>query len=202
MEENYQSKKQLKPRQTYLKGKSVFIVSLVVIVVTVLTVYLTGENYNRTLTSNFYLSLSIIGAALLLFMTYGLYRGVGLADNFPKFKKFKKGDFFSHSGTIPDLPHIEVGDGIGGVLVSFVIWLLMGILFFVMLILLEAVFWISLFIILAMLYWVFFRALKFVFSKSIHTKGDLLLSAGYALVYSILYIGWMFGIVYVSTQWN
>lgn len=187
----------MKAQRTYLKGKSVFVVSLLVIGVTILTVYLTGENYNRTITSNFYISLSVIGGVLFLFMTYGLFKGIGLTDNFPKFKNFKTGDYIASSGTLPDLPDVDVGDGIGGIIGSILLWIAMTILLFLLLILLEAVFWISIFIILAMLYWVFFRALRFVFSKSSDTKGDIGNSVIYSLMYTSLYLGWMFGIVYL-----
>lgn len=190
--------KELKRKQTYLKGKSVFIVSLLVIGITILTVSLTGENYNRTVTSNLYISLSIIGTALFLFMTYGLYKGIGLTDNFPKFKAFKTGDFIARSATTSDLPDMEVGDGIGGLIMSILLWIGMTILMFVLLVLLEALFWISIFIILAMLYWVFFRALKLVFSKSSETKGDIGISAVYSLGYTVMYLGWIFGIVYLT----
>lgn len=188
----------MKAQKTYLKGKSVFIVSLLVIGITILTVYLTGENYNRTVTSNLYLSLSIIGTALFLFMTYGLYNGIGLKDNFPKFREFKTEEFIANSGTAPDLPSVEVGDGIGGLIMSILLWIGMTILIFVLLILLEAFFWVSIFIIFAMLYWVFFRALRLVFSKSPNTKGDIGISAIYSLTYTTLYLGWIFGIVYLT----
>jgi hypothetical protein len=188
----------LKAKQTYLKGKSVFKVSLLVIGITILTVYLTGENYNRTVTSNLYLSLSVIGAALFLFMTYGLYKGIGLTDNFPKFREFKTGELLANSGNGADLPSIDIGDGIGGVIMSILLWIAMTIILFVFLILVEAVFWFSIFIILAMLYWVFFRALRFVFSKSKETKGDIGISVIYAIGYTALYLGWIFGIVYLT----
>ncbi len=131
-------------------------------------------------------------------MTYGLYKGIGLTDNFPKFKEFKTGDLIAQSGTIPDLPSLEVGDGIGGLIMSILLWIGMTILIFVLLILLEAFFWISIFIILAMLYWVFFRALRLVFSKSTNTKGDIGMSVIYSLSYTVLYLGWIFGIVYLT----
>lgn len=190
----------MKAKKTYLKGKSVFTVSLLVIGITILTVYLTGENYNRTITSNLYLSLSIIGTTLFLFMTYGLYKGIGLTDDFPKFQNFKTGEFIPSSGEFPDwdIPSIETDDGISGLIISVLLWIGMTILFFVLLILLEAVFWISIFIILAMLYWVFFRALRFVFSKFKETKGDIRISVLYSLSYTVLYLGWIFGIVYLT----
>lgn len=192
----------MKSKKTYLKGKSVFIVSLLVIGITILTVYLTGVNYNRTVTSNLYVSLSIIGTALFLFMTYGLYYGIGLKDNFPKFREFKTGEFIANSGTAPDLPSLEAGDGIGGLIISILLWIGMTILIFVLLILLEAFFWVSIFIILATLYWLFFRALRLVFSISTKTKGDIGISAMYSLTYTVLYLGWIFGIVYLTeTLW-
>lgn len=190
----------MKAKQTYLKGKSVFIVSLFVIGITILTVYLNGENYNRTVTANLYLSLSIIGLALFLFITYGLYKGVALTDNFPKFRKFTSGQIIPNVSHGPDLdlPSIDVGEGIGGLILSILLWIGMTILFFVLLLLLEAVFWISIFIILSMLYWVFFRALRFVFSKARHTQGDIGIASVYAFFYTSLYLGWIFGIVYLT----
>jgi hypothetical protein len=108
----------LKIKQNYLKGKSVFIVSLLVIGITILTVYLTGVNYNRSLTSNLYLSLGIIATALFLFMTYGLYSGIGLIDNFPKFRNFKFGNFEEPASPTFSTPDLSAGDGIGGLIVS------------------------------------------------------------------------------------
>tara|TARA_R110002096_G_scaffold49780_4_gene131224 strand:+ start:474 stop:1052 length:579 start_codon:yes stop_codon:yes gene_type:complete len=188
----------LKTKQNYLKGKSVFIVSLLVIGITILTVYLTGINFSRSLTFNLYLSLGIIATALFIFMTYGLYKGIGLIDNFPKFRNFKRGDIMGNASPTFDTPTIEVGDGIGGLILSILLWIGMTILIIILLIVLEAIFWFSLFIILAMLYWIFFRALKFVFNKSKDTKGDIGISAVYSLTYTLLYVGWIFGIVYLT----
>lgn len=185
-------------KQNYLKGKSVFIVSLLVIGITILTVYLTGINYNRSITSSFYLSLAIIALSLFLFMTYGLYTGIGLIDNFPKFRRFKTGHLIGNNSATPTIELPSVGDGIGGLIISILLWIGMSVLVVVLLIILEAIFWFSLFIILAMLYWVFFRALKLVFNKSKDTKGDIRISAVYALSYTLLYVGWIFGIVYLT----
>lgn len=131
-------------------------------------------------------------------MTYGLYKGIGLIDNFPKFRSFKSGDIIGNTAPNFDSPSIDVGDGIGGLILSILLWIGMTILILVLLILLEAVFWFSFFIILTTLYWVFFRALKLVFSKSKHTQGDIGISAIYSIIYTILYLGWIFGIVYLT----
>ena len=165
---------------------------------------MTGINYNRTITSNLYLSLAIIGFALFLFITYGLYKGIGLIDNFPKFRNFKTGEFIPNSGEFPDMemPSIATDDGISGLIISILLWIVMSILFLVLLILLEAVFWVSIFIISAMLYWVFFRALRLVFSKSAKTESDIGISAVYSIAYTALYLGWMFVIVYLAEIWR
>ncbi len=193
----------MKATKTYLKGKSIFIVSLIVITVTTLTVYFTGQNFNRSITSNFYISLSIIGISLFLFMTYGLYKGAKMSNDFPEFKDFKTDNFISGSGELPniDMPSIDL-DGFGGIIVSIVLWIVMSIVVFVLLIVLEAVFWFSIFIIFTILYWVFFRALRLVFSSSNQTKGDLLASVKQSFSYTIFYLGWMYGIVYLVQKFQ
>ncbi len=131
-------------------------------------------------------------------MTYGLYQGIGLKDDFPKFKSFEAGNIIPQSGAVPELSDIDVGDGLEALLLSILLWIGLSILLVVVLVLLEAIFWVSIFILLAMMYWVFFRALKLVFTKSPHTKGDIGISAAYALAYTALYTGWIFGITYLT----
>ncbi|SHJ28680.1 hypothetical protein [Aquimarina spongiae] len=188
----------MKIKKTYLSGKSVFFISLIVVIIAALTVYLTGINYNRSITSNLYISLSIIATALFSFMTYGLFTGIGLKDDLPNFKILETGNLIGKSGTIPDLPDIDGDDDIGAIVLSIVLWIVLTILFIILLLLLEAVFWISISIIVGMMYWIFFRALKLVFSKSLDTKGEIGISAFYALGYTTLYTGWIFGIVYLT----
>ncbi len=183
-------------KKEYLKGKSIFIVSLLVIGVTILTIYLTGENYNRSLTLNLYISLSIIGTVLFLFMTYGLYRGIELTDDFPKFRSFKNRNIVKNKSLIIDSPPVDLGGGIIELIISVLLWIGMAILIIILMVLLEAVFWLSFFIILTTLYWVFFRALKLVFSKSRNTKGNIVMSIVYSISYTMLYLGWIFVIVY------
>ena len=165
-------------------------------VVTVLTVYLSGVNYHRSITLNFYWSLGIIAIALFVFMSYGLYKGVALIDNYPPYRSFKRGDLVFDPGIEVSAPDFD--DGPEELLLAILFWVGMTIFVIAMLILLEALFWFSIFILLSMLYWVFFRALKLVFSKSGKTKGDLMASILYSASYTGLYVGWMFVIVFIS----
>lgn len=169
-----------------------------VIAITILIVYLTGLNYERTVESNSYVSLSIIGVVLFFFMTYGLYNGIDLINNYPIFKDYRRGVLVEFTHPTPDMPAVDIGDGISGLIVSILIWIGMSILFVVLLLVIEAIFWFSLFVLIAMLYWVFFRALKLVFNKSSHTKGKLTLSAFYSFAYTFLYLSWIYAIVFIS----
>jgi hypothetical protein len=74
----------MKAYKTYLKGKSVFRISLIVIGVTLVSVFATGDQFHRNLNQNLYLSLGIIGLSLFAFLFYGLYRGVGIQDDSPE----------------------------------------------------------------------------------------------------------------------
>ena len=188
----------MKSRKTYLKAKSVFIVSLIVIGVTISTVYLTGLKFDRTIELNSYYSLTIIGLSLVMFMTYGLYNGIDLLNNYPVFKKYRRGAIFDIASPFPEeSPDLDIGDGIEGIIMSILIWIGMTILFIVLLFLVEAIFWFSIMVLIAMLYWVFFRALKLVFSKSNETEGKIGLSLIYSISYSALYIGWLYAVVYL-----
>lgn len=188
----------MKAKETYLRGKSIFIVSIIVILVTILIVYFSGLDDNRSITSNFYLSLSIIGFCLFSFMSFGLYRGIGLIDDFPKKKVSDSSDFFTNGAELPDLPDIGFDDGLGGIFVSLIFWVLMTIALFLSLIILDLFFVYTLFLMLTMLYWLFFRALKLVFNKSKITKGNLSKSMMYAFGYTLLYTGWLYGLVFLS----
>ena len=190
----------MKASKTYLKGKSVFVVSAIVIAVTSLTVYFTGIHYQRSVNDNLLISLSIIAIVLFVFMTYGLFKGIGLVNNFPKFKKFKSGEMIDLPMGKNSVSGVDVGDGIEGLLISIVSWILLTIAFVIFLVFLEAVLWLSIFVILAMLYWVFFRALKLVFSKAEITQGHFFKSIAFALGYTLLYTGWIFAIIFIAEK--
>jgi hypothetical protein len=191
----------MKPNKTYLKGKSVFIVSLLVIIVTALTVYLSGINYHRSITTNSYVSLGIIAIALFSFLSYGLYKGIDIEDNYPKLKGFtlkNKLKNFSGFEEAPDFD-FDLGDDIGGIIIAILMWLLFSVVLITLLIVLQTIVWFSILLILAMLYWVFFRALRLVFAKGTETENNLRSSMMYAFGYTFLFIGWLFGIIYITT---
>ena len=163
------------------------------------TIYITGKAYERTVVSNSYISLSVIGFMLMLFITYGLYKGFKLIDDFPKIKDISIKSLTNDTASnISNSSNIDLGEGITGLIYSILIWVVVTIVFTVLLILLEAMLWLLLFWFVTLLYWVFFRALKMVFSKQYKTKGRFILSIGYASAYTLLYLGWIYGIIYCA----
>ena len=68
----------------YLTSKKVFIVTLIVIVLTIMAVWLFELGQHRTLFQNSLLSTTILSVAFFLFLTISLYKGVKLKDNLGK----------------------------------------------------------------------------------------------------------------------
>ena len=188
----------MKSRKTYLKGKSIFIVSIVVLIITILIVYLTGLENHRGFIANSNIILGIIGIALFVFILYGLYRGIGVHDDFPRYDEINPPEISGSDLNIPEFPSIDFGDEGEGIVASILLWIVMSIALFVLFIFLEGIVLFFLFSLVVMIYWVFFRALRLVFSRSEETKGNFLLSIGYSLGFTALYLGWIFGLVYMT----
>lgn len=104
-----------------------------------------------------------------------------------------------------EMPHIDLGGGsdlgsgddLLGCLGGLVLWI-------VVMILIVAAVWLLaqaiavLPVIVVMLYWVFYRALRVVFARSKTCRGRLLRSTGYGLLYTILYTGWVFVLLWIG----
>ena len=169
------------------------------------------------------ITLLLISLCLFAFFTIGLYKGVRLEkppkEQLPPPADLSAlGELLSH-GEIPpviDLPHLpvdapplphlhvdlpgvpDVGDDLIGCLVTLVLWVVVSIVL-VFLFWLLAQFLVTVLPALALgLYWVFYRALRIVFAKSRMCKGRLLPSMGYGLVYTVLYTGWIFAVMWIG----
>ncbi len=188
------------PNFYYLTTKTITIITLIVITITILSIWLFGLGKNRTLFENSILSTSILSLIFFLFITIGLYQGVKLKDNIGKItdkintKKLSNLDGADFSGM--DIP--EGGDGIAGVIIGIILWILFSFVLLFVLYFLGTILWILILVFAAMLYWIFFRALRLVFKNSSKCRGNLALSAGYGLLYTILYNCWIYGIIFAS----
>lgn len=183
-------------KERLVTAKSVFTISLIVTVLTVLSIWLFGLGRHRTIFINSILSTSILSLSFFLFLSVGLYKGIKLKDNVGKITdklKIKIPDIsqgLEFSGGMSD-----IGEGIEGVFLGILFWLLFSVILLIFIWFFGAIFWTMIVFFIAMLYWIFFRALRLVFKNSAKCKNDLTKSAKYGLAYTLLYIFWIYGII-------
>ncbi|MFN8437815.1 MAG: hypothetical protein U0V72_09255 [Cytophagales bacterium] len=181
----------------HVTSKTFFTVTIVVIVLTVLSIWLLELGQHRTIFENSILSTTILSSAFFLFLTVGLYKGIKLKDDIGKITdKIKFGKIPDLSGGL-ELPSdvLDVGEGIAGIIIGFLAWILFSILLLLFIWFFSAVIWTMILVFAAMLYWIFFRALRLVFKNSNKCKGDLTTSIAYGLGYTTLYNFWIYGII-------
>ncbi len=169
----------------------------------------------------FQITLYIVAAVLLGFLTIALYKDVRVqrspADrpvwrslrNRLKRPKISADNVADAVGVVadvassidisnidlPDLP--DGGDDLVGCLFSIVLWIVVAVLIVILLPIIVEVAWAVLFLLIAVLYWIFYRALRVVFIYSRRCRGNWLRSTGYAGFYTLLYTGWSFVVVQI-----
>jgi hypothetical protein len=182
--------------------KTITALAILVIALTATSVFLIGK---KTLFYETELTLAIVAAVLFVFLSVGLYRGVRVKRrDLPGVdtKGVRLGEITEHlpdAATLPD--NIDAGDFGEGCLVALVGLLLAIVVGAILLVLLwlllnlGILLWVFL---IAALAWVFYLALRQIFAKSRVCKGNLGASLGYALVYTVLYTGWLFALVWAA----
>ncbi|GEM_PF-2082030 len=194
----------MRKSRVFLRGKTILIGFSLALFVTILIVYLTGFSSHRTILENSYISLSILAIFFFGFLTVGLYKGLHVHDDLSHKLKFDWGKTNSSvfSGS-PGLTNTDFsfdgGDGLVGILISLVVWILVSILFIIFLALIEIVLSVGFIVLIALIYWIIMRALKLIFSKSNECYENLSKSLKVAAGHTILYLGWIYGIIYLSS---
>ncbi len=193
------------PRKYFLETKILSYSTLVIIILVILSVWLSGKGDHRSLFQNSILSTSILAGAFFLFISSGLYYGFKLKDNIGNIlnqERIKK--YSDKTPTIDgfdfDPPAVE--DGIGGAILSVVVWFIFSILLIFLSYFLGLFFWSAVLFLAAILYWIFFRALRHVFKNSGKCKGNIVKSIGVGFLYSFLYIFWIYGIIFLINYIN
>jgi len=190
-------------KRTLIDSKKIFIISLITIIITILSVWFYGIGKHKTVIENSLISTSILSIAFFLFIAISLYNGTKLKDNLGKLTdKFdsKKLNFLKEinadhafGDSIP-----EIGDGIMGIIMSIILWILVTIIISYLFFALGTIIWLSILIFLGMIYWIFFRALRLIFKKSSECCGNVERSILYGLMYTLLYNFWIYGIILLS----
>ncbi|SDM10121.1 hypothetical protein SAMN05216273_11317 [Chryseobacterium taihuense] len=188
------------PKKIFIETKWLSYFTLAIIVLVIVSVWLSGANSHRSLFQNSIVSTSILAGAFFIFISSGLYFGLKLKDNVGHILHRERVKKYSDNISLPDVSGFEppaVGDGIGGVIVSIILWFLISIALSFLLYFLGFFFWAAILFFAAMLYWIFFRALRLVFKNSRKCKGNLLKSFAFGFFYSFLYISWIYGIIFL-----
>jgi hypothetical protein len=176
-------------------AKTVFAITLLVIALTILSVYFWGLGKHHTFFYNSLAYTTILSVAFFLFIPVGLYHGIKLKDNLGKVTdKMRLPDSLDLSPAGDAGPLLVAADDVPGILFGVLLWIVWGVVF-------AAALWIFdngvLFVVAAfvgMLYWIFFRALRLVFRNAKRCKGKLWESVRVGFAYTCLYNVWIYGI--------
>ncbi|MFL9832824.1 hypothetical protein [Chryseobacterium terrae] len=192
-------------KKTLLETKWLSYLTLAIIILVILSVWLSGTDSHRSLFQNSIVSTSILAGAFFIFISSGLYFGWKLKDNVGPILHRETVKKYSDNISLPDVSGFDqpiVEDGIGGVIASIILWFLISLLLAFLLYFLGFFFWAAILFFAAMLYWIFFRALRLVFKNSRKCKGNLLKSFAFGFFYSFLYISWIYGIIFLANYLN
>jgi len=192
-------------KKLFLETRMVSYATLGIIILVILSVWLSGKGSHRSLFQNSILSTSILATVFFLFISLGLYYGLKLKDNIGSILNHKKIKTISDKMPLADgfgFDSIDVGEGIGGIIFSIILWFLFSIIITFLLYFLGIFFWIAVLLLTAVLYWIFFRALRLVFKNSVKCKGNVLKSFAFGFFYSFLYISWIYGIIFLVNSIN
>lgn len=185
-----------------LNSRNIFIITLIIISLTVISVWIFGIDNHASLFKNSLLSTTILSLAFFLFISIGLYRGAKIKDNLGKITdRFdeKKLDFLKEIFIDSDSsgPDSDWGEGIIGIIISLILWFIIAVIISYLCWLFGAIIWFSILTFIAMLYWIFFRAMRLVFKKSSICRGNLVNSVLYGFSFTILYNFWIYAIIFM-----
>ncbi|MDA6069726.1 hypothetical protein NJT12_08850 [Flavobacterium sp. AC] len=189
-----------------LNSRNIFVITLIVISLTILTVWLFGLGDHSSFFENSLLSTTILSTAFFLFISIGLFKGIKIKDNLGQITdRFdaSKIEFIREAvadRSIDDLP--DGGEGIFGIIISLILWFIMAIVISYLCWAFGAILWFSILTFIAMLYWIFFRALRLVFKKSGKCKGNYLNSTLYGFSFTILYNFWIYAIIFMTIYFS
>jgi len=196
--------RKLKSTSNYkiLNSKNIFIITLIVIPLTIISVWLFGLGNHSSFFENSLLSTTILSITFFLFITIGLFKGIKIKDNLGEITdRFdpSKIDFIKEAVTdrsIEDAP--DVGEGFFGIIISLILWFVMAVIISYLCWAFGAIVWFSILTFIAMLYWIFFRAIRLVFKKSSKCRGNYSNSILYGFSFTILYNFWIYAIILMT----
>lgn len=180
-----------------------FVSFVIGVAVTILLVILFDRHHH--IVRDMEITLALVAALLFIFMSIGLYCGarVRKSESITSGYQFVSGPGFLKGTDASGC--LDVGDlfsgsseGCGEALGGLVIGILLLILLVVGLWLFLNVAIIVMFLLSVAVGWAFHRAFRQVFARSRKCRGDLVSSLYFAAVYTFLYTGWLFLILWAT----
>ncbi|MCY7420865.1 MAG: hypothetical protein LH478_03870 [Chitinophagaceae bacterium] len=192
-------------RPNLINSKTVFGATLIVLPTLSLMIYLTGIRNHRTLYLNSLISTTILSIVFFSFITIGLYNGWKLQDNYGnflhKFPLWKKPSSSALDVSGFDFGLIETESFMGAIGAVF-LWIILALLGSIIFWAIGAIFWATVLLVGGMLYWIVFRAYRMIFRNSAKCKGDIMKSAGTALLFTFFYNCWIYVIIFGTHYLN
>lgn len=161
------------------------------------------------------LTLAVLSGLLFLFLAGGLYLGGRVRKkDAPQLEKIKAVGFSDAAQYVPDTTDWssvgDVGDGVGdaegclGAILGVIVTVILGV---ALLALVTLLLWLTLNVaaiiipvVVVGLVFVVHRVLRHVFSRSRQCQGRVLPSLGFAMFYTVAYMGWLY-VVIEATAW-
>ena len=198
-------KQAIKENKRLIPAKSLLIIGIITAILTIIIVFFSGLANHRSLFVNSLISTTILSIAFIVFLTYGLFKGLKLKNDFGsldeqiKFKEFPKLDNLADASSGSDAISVDGDDIISSIVLSVIVnilfWIIASIVLTVVFWFLGSIIWITIILLFAMLYWIFYRATRFVLKNSNKCKNNFIKSLGYSVFYTILYNCWIYGII-------
>jgi len=186
-------------KPSYIQTRFHFIACLVIICITILLVYIFGD---KKLYHNALSVVSILAVLCFVYLALSLYYGVKIInaeDTFFPIRGFKTNTYLKNL----DTSGFEIGDagsddGCIGAIFAIIIWIVISVFLLIFLAFLVEFVWIFGLTLIAVLYWVYLRALHLISNLSPICQGNSTKSIAYAFLYTILYAGWIYAIIFIG----
>jgi hypothetical protein len=182
-------------RFNLISSRLVFFATIIIVPTILLIVYFTGLEDHRSLYQNSLITTTILSVTLFGFTFCGLYLGWKLKETMGNFKNFIPKAPSRIGSNTDGMDALELGEGVEGCLISLLLWIVIGLFGSLILWAIGVFFWGVILLIAALLYWVIFRAFRLIFRNSIRCKGKLLESMRMSILYTILYVSWIYLII-------
>jgi hypothetical protein len=191
------SRPSLRPRR--LNARMVALIAVLIVPLSAGLVFGLGH---RSVFVELQITLLVLAASLFCFLSAGLYWGLRL-DPQPR-----RGAFggFDNALATPSVELPSMGDwgDVGGgddpisMVLAIIGWIIVSVVLIIALVMFASVLWGVLLALLGALFWLFAQALRQVFVHARRCRGNVLLSTGYALWFTLLYTGWLLGLSWLA----